>query len=48
MAYIDASGPVYEVIARLSREIIEKIAREIIPGLAEAIVREELLKRGRL
>jgi CheY-like chemotaxis protein len=48
MAAISARGPEYEAIARLSREIIEKIAWEIIPELAEAIVREELQKRGRI
>jgi len=47
MSQIAARGPEYEAIARLSREIIERIAREIIPGLAEAIIREELQKRGR-
>jgi CheY-like chemotaxis protein len=48
MAAISARGPEYEAIARLSREIIEKIAWEIVPELAEAIVREELQKRGRI
>jgi len=47
MSQIAARGPEYEAIARLSREIIERIAREIIPGLAEAIIREELQRRGR-
>ena len=45
---ISARGPEYEAIASLSREIIEKIAWEIVPELAEAIVREELQKRGRI
>jgi CheY-like chemotaxis protein len=48
MAAISARGPEYEALARLSREIIEKIAWEIVPELAEAIVREELQKRGRI
>ncbi|HEY4186605.1 MAG TPA: response regulator [Polyangia bacterium] len=48
MAAISARGPEYEAIAKLSREIIEKIAWEIVPELAEAIVREELQKRGRI
>lgn len=48
MAAISARGPEYEAVARLSREIIEKIAWEIIPELTEAIVREELHKRGRI
>lgn len=48
MAAISARGPEYEAIAQLSREIIERIVREIVPELADAIVREELQKRGRI
>ena len=48
MAEIAARGPEYEAIAKLSREIIEKVVWEVVPQLAEAIVREELAKRGRL
>jgi CheY-like chemotaxis protein len=46
MAAIAAKGSEYEAIARLSREIIEKIAWEVVPELAEAIIREQLEKRG--
>jgi hypothetical protein len=45
---IAARGPEYEAIAKLSREIIEKIVWEVVPELAEAIIREELSKRGRI
>jgi CheY-like chemotaxis protein len=48
MAAIAARGPEYEAIAKLSREIIERVVWEVVPQLAEAIVREELAKRGRL
>jgi hypothetical protein len=48
MADIAARGPEYEAIAKLSREIIERVVWEVVPQLAEAIVREELAKRGRL
>ena len=48
VAAIAARGPEYEAIAKLSREIIERIVWEIVPDLAEAIVREELHKRGRV
>lgn len=48
MAAVSARGPEYEAIAKLSKEIIEKIAWEIVPELAEAIIREELQKRGRI
>ena len=48
VAAISARGPEYEAIAKLSREIIEKVVWEVVPELAEAIVREELRKRGRL
>jgi len=48
MTAISARGPEYEAIAKLSKEIIEKIAWEIVPELAEAIIREELQKRGRV
>ena len=48
MAAISARGPEYEAIAKLSRETIERIVREIVPQLAEAIVREELHRRGRI
>jgi CheY-like chemotaxis protein len=48
IAAIAARGPEYEAIAKLSREIIEKIVWEIVPELAEAIIREELQKRGRI
>jgi hypothetical protein len=43
-----SKGPEYEAIAKLSREIIEQIAWEIIPDLAEAIIRAEVEKRGRV
>jgi len=45
---IAARGPEYEAIAKLSREIIEKVVWEVVPELAEAIIREELSKRGRI
>jgi len=48
MAALAARGPEYEAIAKLSREIIEKVVWEVVPQLAEAIVREELSKRGRI
>lgn len=46
VAEIAARGPEYEVLAKLSREVIEKIVWEIVPELTEAIVREELRRRG--
>ena len=46
MAAIAARGPEYEAVAKLSREIIEKIAWEVVPELAEAILREQIAKRG--
>ncbi len=46
MAAIAAKGPEYEAIAKLSREIIEKIVWEVVPELAEAILREQIAKRG--
>jgi CheY-like chemotaxis protein len=48
VAAFAARGPEYEAIAKLSREIIEKVVWEVVPELAEAIVREELQKRGRI
>jgi hypothetical protein len=48
LAAIAARGPEYEAIAKLSREIIEKVVWEVVPELAEAIIREELSKRGRI
>jgi|GEM_PF-1217723 len=48
MAAVSARGPEYEAVAKLSKEIIERIAWEIVPELAEAIIREELQKRGRI
>jgi hypothetical protein len=48
LASIAARGPEYEAIAKLSREIIEKVVWEVVPELAEAIVREELAKRGKI
>jgi hypothetical protein len=48
VAEIAAKGPEYEAIARLSREIIERIVWEVVPELADAIIREELQKRGRI
>jgi CheY-like chemotaxis protein len=46
MAAIAAKGPEYEAIAKLSREIIERIVWEVVPELAEAILREQIAKRG--
>jgi CheY-like chemotaxis protein len=46
MAALSAKGPEYEAIAKLSREIIEKIVWEVVPELAEAILREQIAKRG--
>ncbi len=48
LAAISARGPEYEAIAKLSREIIEQVVWEVVPELAEAIIREQLDKRGRL
>jgi CheY-like chemotaxis protein len=48
MAAFAAKGPEYEVLAKLSREVIEQIVWEIVPELAEAIIRADLEKRGRL
>jgi CheY-like chemotaxis protein len=48
MAAFAAKGPEYEVLAKLSREVIEQIVWEIVPELAEAIIRAEVEKRGRL
>jgi CheY-like chemotaxis protein len=48
LAAYASKGPEYEAIAKLSREIIEQIAWEIIPDLAEAIIRAEVEKRGRV
>jgi CheY-like chemotaxis protein len=42
-----AKGPEYEALAKLSREVIEQIVWEIIPDLADAIIREQVEKRGR-
>jgi CheY-like chemotaxis protein len=47
VAALAAKGPEYEVLAKLSREIIEQIVWEIVPELADAIIREQLEKRGR-
>ena len=47
MAAFAAKGPEYEAIAKLSREIIEQIVWEVVPELAEAIIREQVEKRGR-
>jgi CheY-like chemotaxis protein len=47
VAAIAARGPEYEALAKLSREVIEKIVWEIVPELAEAIIREQMDKRGR-
>src|SRR5204862_461329 len=47
VAAISAKGPEYEALAKLSREIIEQIVWEIVPELAEAIIREQVDKRGR-
>jgi CheY-like chemotaxis protein len=46
MAAFAAKGPEYEAIAKLSREIIEQIVWEVVPELAEAIIREQVAKRG--
>ena len=48
LAAFASKGPEYEAIAKLSREIIEQIAWEIVPDLAEAIIRAEVEKRGRV
>jgi hypothetical protein len=47
MATLAARGPEYEAIAKLSREIIEQVVWEVVPELAEAIIREQMEKRGR-
>ena len=47
VASLAAKGPEYEVLAKLSREIIEQIVWEIVPELADAIIREQMEKRGR-
>jgi CheY-like chemotaxis protein len=46
VAAISARGPEYEALAKLSREVIEQIVWEIVPELAEAIIREQVGKRG--
>jgi hypothetical protein len=46
VASIAARGPEYEALAKLSREVIEQIVWEIVPELAEAIIREQVAKRG--
>jgi hypothetical protein len=46
VAAIAARGPEYEALAKLSREVIEQIVWEIVPELAEAIIREQVAKRG--
>jgi hypothetical protein len=46
IAAIAARGPEYEALAKLSREVIEQIVWEIVPELAEAIIREQVAKRG--
>jgi len=46
LAAFAAKGPEYEAIAKLSREIIEQIVWEVVPDLAEAIIREQVAKRG--
>ncbi|HTA20376.1 MAG TPA: response regulator [Polyangia bacterium] len=46
VAAIAAKGPEYEALAKLSREVIEQIVWEIVPELAEAIIREQVAKRG--
>ncbi|HVU52160.1 MAG TPA: response regulator, partial [Polyangia bacterium] len=46
VAAIAARGPEYEALARLSREVIEQIVWEIVPELADAIIREQVAKRG--
>jgi hypothetical protein len=46
VAAISARGPEYEALAKLSREVIEQIVWEIVPELAEAIIREQVAKRG--
>jgi hypothetical protein len=46
LAAFAAKGPEYEAIARLSREIIEQVVWEVVPELAEAIIREQVEKRG--
>ena len=46
LAAFAAKGPEYEAIAKLSREIIEQIVWEVVPELAEAIIREQVAKRG--
>jgi CheY-like chemotaxis protein len=47
VAAIAARGPEYEALAKLSREVIEQIVWEIVPELADAIIREQMEKRGR-
>jgi len=46
VAAIAARGPEYEALAKLSREVIEQIVWEIVPELADAIIREQVAKRG--
>ncbi len=46
VAAFAAKGPEYEALAKLSREVIEQIVWEIVPELAEAIIREQVAKRG--
>jgi CheY-like chemotaxis protein len=46
VAAMAARGPEYEALAKLSREVIEQIVWEIVPELAEAIIREQVAKRG--
>ena len=46
LAAFAAKGPEYEAIAKLSREIIEQVVWEVVPELAEAIIREQVEKRG--
>jgi CheY-like chemotaxis protein len=48
VAAIAARGPEYEALAKLSREVIEQIVWEIVPELADAIIREQVAKRGSL
>ena len=48
LAAFAAKGPEYEAIAKLSREIIEQVVWEVVPELAEAIIREQVEKRGRV
>jgi len=48
IAAFAARGPEYEAIAKLSREVIEQIVWEVVPELAEAIIRAEVERRGRI